>query len=94
MWRVNSSRVSSWRAWDGEVVVYDDLSGDTLKLDSVMSEIFRRLQNGSASEEALVDHLAAVLQLPATDMRLARLIEIALERLDHCGLIAAVPTSR
>src|SRR3546814_9452376 len=41
VWRVNGARVSAWRAWDGEVVVYDDLSGDrseehTSELQSLM----------------------------------------------------------
>src|SRR3546814_7272523 len=52
VWRVNGARVSAWRAWDGEVVVYDDLSGDNLKLDAVMSEIFRRLQQGAATQRS------------------------------------------
>src|SRR3546814_8846040 len=75
VWRVNGARVSAWRAWDGEVVVYDDLSGDTLKLDAVMSEIFRRLQQGAATQNALGAHMAATLELPETDLRLVRLIE-------------------
>src|SRR3546814_5380638 len=69
VWRVNGARVSAWRAWDGEVVVYDDLSGDTLKLDAVMSEIFRRLQQGAATQNALGEHLAATLELPETALR-------------------------
>lgn len=93
VWRVNAPRVSAWRIWDGEAVVYDDFSGNTLKLDAVMSEIFRRLQQGPATMDALGKHLAAALDLRETDFRLVRLIEVALDRLDHCGLVAATPDS-
>src|SRR3546814_5009708 len=50
LWRVNRLRVSRWRMWGGEAVIYDDLSGDTLKLDAIMSEIFRRRSEEHTSE--------------------------------------------
>jgi PqqD family protein of HPr-rel-A system len=85
-WRLNTPRVTSWRNWDGEVVVYDDLSGDTMKLDIVMSAIFRRMQQGTATTDDLVRHLAKVLDLEM-DLRLQRLVEIALERFEDSGLL-------
>lgn len=87
LWRVNTLRVSRWRMWGGEAVIYDDLSGDTLKLDAITSEIFRRLQQTAATRDELVGHLAWALGLESADLRLVRLTEAALERLSRCGLV-------
>ncbi len=83
---MNTPHVGAWRMWDGEAVVYDDLSGDTLKLDVIMSEIFSRLQQSAASQDELVQHLSKTLDLDI-DLRLQRLAEIALERFEDSGLM-------
>lgn len=88
-WRLNWACVSAWRIWDGEAVIYDDLSGDTLKLDVVMTEIFVRLQKDGASSEALAQHIARFLDLEA-DLRIERLVETAIQRFANCGLIEPV----
>src|SRR3546814_13011843 len=67
VWRVNGARVSARRAWDGGVVVYADLYGDTLKLDAVMPAIFRRLQQGHATPHPTGAPLATPPEVPATD---------------------------
>jgi PqqD family protein of HPr-rel-A system len=75
------------------MVIYDDLSGDTLKLDVIMAEIFRRVQQGAATFEQLAQHLSNVLDVEI-DLRLERLVEIALERFEASGLLisAAAPS--
>src|SRR3546814_6709732 len=87
LWRVNRLRVSRWRMWGGEAVIYDDLSGDTLKLDAIMSEIFRRLQQAAATRDELVRQLAQALDFESADFRLLRLPEVALERPSRRGLV-------
>lgn len=90
LWRIAPEHATAWRAWDGEIVVYDDLSGDTLKLDVIMAATFQRLQQGAVSRDVVADHLAATLDLEG-DPRLRRLAEIALERLSLSELIVAEP---
>ena len=86
-WRLNARRISAWRKWDGEAVVYDDLSGDTLKLDVIMAEVFARLHQGGATSGELAQHLAKALDVEV-DLRLERLVEIAIERFADSGLIS------
>jgi PqqD family protein of HPr-rel-A system len=90
VWRIDPDHATAWRAWDGEIVVYDDLSGDTLKLDVIMAATFQRLQQGASSLDVVADHLATTLDLEG-DPRLRRLAEIALERLSLSELIVAGP---
>ena len=88
MWRLNASHATAWRAWEGEIVVYDDVSGDTLKLDVITAEIFKLLAQGPATEDAIVSHLAQSLELDP-EPKLYRLSEIALERLELANLAEA-----
>ena len=85
-WQIDRSHLAAWRSWNGEVVVYDDFSGDTLKMDIVMAEAFRHILKAPASETQLVDHIASTFELE-TDLRLRRLIALALERFYRAGLI-------
>lgn len=91
-WQLNHARIAAWRIWDGEVAIYDDLSGDTFKLDLIMAEIFIRLQKTEASPDELVQHLSQVLDIE-TDLRLERLVEIALKRFEDGGLATPVETA-
>ena len=84
-WRIETERVSAWREWDGEIVVYDDLSGDTLKLDAMMSLIFRQLLRAKSTAPQLASQMAAALELD-DDPKLMQLTELALRRLAGCGL--------
>jgi PqqD family protein of HPr-rel-A system len=86
IWSLNSGHATQWHEWDGEVVVYDDCSGDTLKLDVIAAESFRLLTQGPARLEDLVHHLSAILELEP-DPRLYRLTEITLERLQLSNLV-------
>ena len=93
VWRLDPAHVAAWRAWAGEVVVYDDRSGDTLKLDVIAAEAFRLLSLGPVRQEDVVGHIAGVLDLEA-DPRLYRLTEIALERLAASNLAIAEPIAQ
>jgi len=85
-WKAVSSGSQYWRSWDGEIVVYDDLSGDTLKLEPVMAEAFRQLLRGQASISELRDHIAAAFDLEA-DKTLQHWIAKAIDKLHRSGLI-------
>jgi hypothetical protein len=41
-----------WRSWDGEVVVYDDRSGDTHRLAPRTAIVFLALQSPAAAEDS------------------------------------------
>lgn len=70
------------------MVVYDDLSGDTLKLDVIMTVVFKRLLDRPATSSELGGHLATILALD-NDPKLHKLTELALDRLADAGLIKA-----
>ena len=85
-WKAVASGSRYWRAWDGEIVVYDDLSGDTLKLDPVMAEAFSCLLRGHASVEELRNHIADTFDLEA-DQKLQYWMDKAIAGLQRSGLI-------
>ncbi len=92
-WKINREHASSWRKWDGEMVVYDELSGNTMKLDVIMAEAFTHFLDAPATQGQLVEHLASVFDLEA-DLRLQHLAGIAIGRLADTGLIEPVHGSR
>jgi hypothetical protein len=49
-WRLADGLV--WRSWDGEVVVYDDRSGDTHRLAARTAIVFLALQSPAAAEDS------------------------------------------
>lgn len=67
-------------------MVYDDLSGDTMKLDPVMAEAFRRLLRGQASASELCEHIAATFELEV-DVKLQHWVAKAIDRFSRSGLI-------
>lgn len=85
-WRINSAHVLSWRSWDGEIVVYDDLSGDTMKLEVLMAEAFRYLHRGPATLAELTAYLAKSFDLE-DDFRLTNWAARMIERFEKSGLI-------
>jgi len=92
-WEISRAHASSWRSWDGEVVVYDDLSGDTMKLDVIMAEAFSYFLKAPATQAELVEYLASVFDLEK-DLRLRHLADIAIERFVATGLIEPLRGSR
>lgn len=85
-WQVSHHYTESWRCWDGEIVLYDHRSGDTMKLNIIMSEIFRFVLQRPATGPAIMDHLAATFDLAADD-RLRHITNRALRRLCEAALI-------
>ena len=85
-WRINTAHALSWRSWDGEMVIYDDLSGDTLKLEVLMAEAFRHLQKAPATLAELTAYLAEAFELE-DDTRLALWATRMIERFENAGLI-------
>lgn len=85
-WRINAAHGLSWRSWDGEVVIYDDLSGDTMKLEVMMAEAFRYLQHGPATLGDLTAHLAETFELEDYQ-RLEHWATRMVERFAKAGLI-------
>lgn len=87
-WAMVPERVTAWREWAGEMVVYDDVSGDTLKLDPMMTLIVDRLKQAPARPAELVAHLAELLEVD-NDPKLRQLTQLGLDRLAASGLVAA-----
>lgn len=57
-WRLRPGQTLQYRQWDGECVLYNDLSGDTHLLGDGAIELLLALRRGPATRAAL----AAVLQ--------------------------------
>lgn len=89
-WQVDRNRLGYWRCWDDEAVIYDDMSGDTMKLDVVLTQAFLRLLDAPATQAELTEHLAKQLALDV-DRQLERYTAIALERFQRSRLIEPVP---
>ena len=63
IWRLAPGQRLLHRCWDGECVIYNDLSGDTHVLDEFTFELLRLLQARPQTAPAL----AAALDLDAAD---------------------------
>lgn len=57
MWRLAPGQRLLHRCWNGECVIYNDLSGDTHLLDEFTFELLRLLQSGPHTAPALADAL-------------------------------------
>ena len=91
-WQISRQHAGTWRSWDGEIVIYDDMSGDTMKLDIIMSEIFRFMLQMPATQAEITHHLASALDLKV-DEQLRHLTATALHRLHGAALIQAMPAA-
>jgi PqqD family protein of HPr-rel-A system len=78
----------AWRAWDGELVVFSEVSGDTHRLDLLASATFEALLNTPGTLTELISRVAEELDL-APDARLGELVSAALEKFRELGLLAA-----
>jgi PqqD family protein of HPr-rel-A system len=58
MWRVAPGQLLEHRGWDHQFVIYNTLSGDTHLIGADAMDILLQLQQGSASQPALVAALA------------------------------------
>ena len=86
VWRLTSPAPLPVRVWDGEVVVYNPLSGDTHLLDIVTGELLQLIIAGPATVAALREAAATLLEVPDDD-RLGQHVGQALAALDELGLI-------
>src|SRR6185436_11881504 len=86
VWRLSVASPLPLRVWDGEVVVYNPISGDTHMLDVVTGELLRAITAGPAAVESLRQAAAAFLDVPDDD-QLGRHVGQALAALDELGLI-------
>jgi len=77
------------RYWDGDVVVYNRLSGDTHILDIVTGEVLRRIAAGEGRGDELRRHIARFLDIPDEEAVGEQVCRI-LESLDDLGLIEPV----
>lgn len=76
MWRLAPGQQLAHRSWDGEHVVYNDLSGDTHLLDDVSMHLLTALQQAPRAEDALAR--AAGCAAAALESRLAGLAALSL----------------
>jgi PqqD family protein of HPr-rel-A system len=58
MWRLTPGQALASREWDGEAVLYNDLSGSTHLLDGAALDLLFALRDEPADAAALADHLA------------------------------------
>ena len=64
-WWVPDPNALEWRSWDGEVVLYDERSGEILYFDPETSAIFEMLTTAPTSLHDLTTELADELQVQA-----------------------------
>jgi PqqD family protein of HPr-rel-A system len=76
-----------WRAWDGEIVVLNEASGDTHRLDLFASAAFEALLEAPADAPALARRLAAELGVD-DDGQLGAALEGALAKFAELELLA------
>ena len=86
VWRLSVTSALPFRFWDGEIVVYNPLSGDTHMLDVLTSELLRVLMGGPADVAALRRATAVFLDVPDNE-QVAQHVGQALASLDELGLI-------
>ena len=75
MWRLKPGQALASHGWDGEYVLYNDLSGDTHLLTGMACRVLRQVQvapsttamlaQSCASDEGAIDTLLADLELLA-----------------------------
>ena len=87
LWRVASPAALSWRSWAGEIVVYDDGSGDTHYLEPLAAEVFERLLDAPADLDELAARVAQSLAVDRDD-ELAQAIGAVVDKFRACGLVA------
>jgi PqqD family protein of HPr-rel-A system len=58
MWRLSPGQTLSRHGWEGEYLLYNDLSGDTHLVGELAVELLLELQHGPRTEPALAAALA------------------------------------
>jgi PqqD family protein of HPr-rel-A system len=88
-WRLIPGADLSWRAWDSEYVVYNDLTGHTHRLDYIAGQVLEALVRGPTDLTELARRLADILDVAPTQQLLDSLDKIVQEFL-RVGLIEPV----
>lgn len=73
VWRVTPGQALRWREWQGEYVLYNDISGDTHLLGAGAIDLLLALRQAPAAESALAgaddaDAPALLAQLQALSL--------------------------
>jgi PqqD family protein of HPr-rel-A system len=89
MWRVVPGQSLAFREWDGEAVLYNDLSGNTHLLDGGAVDILQALRHAPADAPALASVLAGRFDADPTE--LSSMIEEVLADLAGLDLVEALP---
>ena len=85
MWRVTPGQALACREWDGEAVLYNDLSGNTHLLDGAALDLLHALRDQPADAATLAARLAD--HVDAGDDDLVSLIDDMLATLAGLDLI-------
>lgn len=71
-WRVVPGQSLLYRSWDGQAVIYNDVSGSTHLLDDATLELLHALRDGELSPDELAD---PALQQTLADLKKLYLVE-------------------
>ena len=61
-WRITPGQTLRHRNWQGEIVLYNDLSGDTHLLDESALHLLQTLQSGPLAERELAARVRAAFE--------------------------------
>jgi len=89
MWRVVPGQSLVFREWDGEAVLYNDLSGSTHLLDGAAVDVLQALRQRPADAATLAAALAGHFETGAED--LSMMIEDMLAGLATLDLVELCP---
>ena len=89
-WRVCGNRKLLWRDWDGDMVIYHPLSGDTQLLDVAVAEVLKEIDEGRATRGDARARLASFLEVD-NDSELDKAVSQILGKLDDLGIIEPAP---
>ena len=85
IWRLAPGQRLQYRCWDGECVLYNDLSGDTHLLDEFALALLEQLRSGPQAAA----QLAAAFELDAQDE--APMLQTVQDDLSALFLVEALP---
>jgi PqqD family protein of HPr-rel-A system len=90
VWQLVQRPALLWCAWEGEIVVYNDASGDTHRLDPLAAEAFEALLEGPADLPALAERVARSLGVEGA-LEMGSALAVVLGRFHRLGLTEPAP---